>query len=505
MKKQFMKKNNSSIIKGKFKRANRILMATIVSCTLFAMPNASCNVHAVRLMDPDVTVVGPDNPDNVQEVDNSDIKLKLYENYDADYDMYEESMDDMFFFYCNVGNGSFTSDPVSFDFPNNLTYVVEKDGTPYAYQSGKQITDVGNYVIRITANYEGATYYSTFRFSLKEKKVVEEPDVDPNANPDDVIEFTPDDLVIDPNDTVSDEDIQRIIEEAGNNMYTPSPEETININKYSGFETTFNNMTMLYNMRLLSGDVVVSNVPNGAIVNNSVTITVPETLIPTIYKDGEAITTSQSLNFTEPGFYRVVFDSESAAFYRYYTDDNKHPFITFRVLGNATNDIEVFTAPEGCKITSVSTDAGTVKNENGGTDLSLDSYWMEAEGSYSYKVYDPMVDASYRVTIVRDITAPKAKLELSKSAADIILESNDIANVEVYRDGVLQDYSGDKITGKGNYVVNIYDEAGNVKTMKFYLKDAFNIGTFFTILILVAMVISGFVFVRLQRTRVRVR
>lgn len=506
-----MKNKNTSIINSIKRGATRALTVVTLAGLLLVLPPLSSTSNAMELREPEAG--GPGNG----ELNDSDIRLKLYESYNSDYDMYEESMDDMFFFYCNVGNGSFTSDPVKFEFPNNITYVVEKDGTAYTGDLKKGIKDVGNYVIRVTAKQDGTTYYSTFRFALKEKAGGDtagdddaNKDNSNNGNSDDKKSgdeggLNKDDLVIDPNDEVSDEDVRRIIEKVGGDMYTPGQDEAIEVNQYSGLATAFDHSTMLYNMTLKTGDVIISNVPNGAVVNSSIILSVPDSISVEIYKDGVSVTKNQTLNFVDPGFYKVVFSSDKTNFYRYYTDEDRYPFMTFRVLGDAVNDIDVFTAPEGCKITAITTDDGVIRNEDGTTDVSVDSYWLENEGTYLFTVYDSLADASYKVSIVKDVTAPEGSLDVAKSVASLSLESKDVANVEVFRDGVAQNYSWDKITGKGNYVVNIYDVAGNVTTLTFHLDAGFNMGTFATIFLVLVIIITLFVFVRLHRTKVTVR
>lgn len=449
------------------------------------------------------------------------VMANVYENYSAAYQMYEESMNDMFFFYCNVSNGSFVSEPVYFDFPGNITYVVEKDGAEIKYKSGAKIKDVGNYVVRLSAEYNGTNYIATFRFALREALATEpEATVSQDAEAGSQIDFgeldtedmglgdlSPEDLIFDPNDDVTDEEIAEMIEQSGANMVATNGSgliDGVQVNPYTGFLSSFERANMMYSITLASGEKIITNVPSGALVNGGVIMTVPEGVQTTVYKDGELMDEGTSLNFSEPGVYKVCFYVDSTQFYRFYSYEDKYPFYTFRIVGQAVNDIEVFTAPAGCKIVSVEDSVGYVSDENGNKEFEINSFWMEEEGRYTFSVYDPVANGTYTVVVNRDLTAPEAHVNTTKATADIYLDSSDIANVDIYRNGELIQYSNN-IIGKGNYTMQVYDYAGNVSTYTFTLADAFNQGTFFAVLLSVLIILSGFVYIRLQRTYVRVR
>lgn len=476
------------------------LLAGVIACSIGAGTFLSSGMAIPAL----ATEVGIDIGDNgVEETpQNTDVKATLYESYDAGYEMYEESMNDLFFFYCNIGNGSFTSDPVVFDFPNNIVYSVEKDGVEVPYQNHGSITNPGNYVVRLSAEYNGTKYISTFRFALREAVVVDETITEDDLN------LSAEDLVIDPNEDISEEDIDAMIEQSGASLDSSMVSSTVNgvsVNPYTGMLQSFEPTTMMYSFALQSGEKIFSNIPMGAIVNNNVSLTIPEGVQTTVYKNGELVADQVSLNFTEPGFYKVQFYSATTNFYRFYPDEKKYPFVTFKIVGEAANDIEIFTAPEGCKIIGVSTELGTYRDEEGNRELSLNQFWLENEDLYVFKVYDPSVDDSYSVSIRRDITAPVGHMSVNKNKADLYFDSPDVAYVEVLKNGFPEQYVGNHFEGKGDYIVYVYDYAGNRSVITFTLKDAFNQGTFFTILILVILVLGGFIYLRLKKTYVTVR
>lgn len=106
--------------------------------------------------------------------------VTLSENYYEDYDIYEEGINGLFYFYSNIGNGGVTNKTVYVDFPANITYTAELDGQPLAYTSKQVLSTKGTYVFRIKAIYTPDTalsqqceYQTTFRFRIQDKVVKE--------------------------------------------------------------------------------------------------------------------------------------------------------------------------------------------------------------------------------------------------------------------------------------------------------------------------------------------
>lgn len=104
--------------------------------------------------------------------------VSLSEQYYDDYEMYEEGIDGLFYFYTNIGNGQITDQSVYIDFPANLTYTAELDGETITYISKQPMVQKGTYVFRITAVYQSGEslsqqteYQTTFRFRIQDKPV----------------------------------------------------------------------------------------------------------------------------------------------------------------------------------------------------------------------------------------------------------------------------------------------------------------------------------------------
>jgi len=472
-----------------------ITFATLIVVTL----HMSMSIYA--------TEVGPDDLYTGDDDGPATYTVTLYESYNATYQLYEESMDDKFFIFCSTGNGSITPGPVLFDIPANVAFALELDGAPVEYANKTLISNEGNYVMRFSADYNGDIYEATFRFSIKAAPEGTQDVTGITDVPDDS-ELSPEDLEIDPNDDITDEDIDRLISEsgaefageAGSNVYSGE-----DVNGHTGYRQDFMADTGMYNFTLKSGEIITSNIPAGAIVNSGVAISVPSTVTTVIYKDGSPYE-NDSLNFTESGFYTVWFEAASVNFNRYFPEEGDYPFITFRIVSNGTSDIEVFNAPEGCKIIAISDkDDNAIRDENGNASFALDYYWMREEGVYKYTVMDMATGSTYQVRIDRDLTSPVFYISGKDSKVNVSYGCNDVARAELYRNNQPVAFDGSTIEGKGNYTLVVTDYAGNTTTANFTLKDAFNVGTFLTVLLLVIAAGAAFIFIRLHRTVMRIR
>lgn len=102
--------------------------------------------------------------------------IPLKEQYHEDYQVYEESLADRFFFYSSVGNGGITHESVILDIPQNLTYTIEVNGVPWEYVPGQPISAYGTYVILLTGIEDSTLplseqkeYQAVFRFRIQAK------------------------------------------------------------------------------------------------------------------------------------------------------------------------------------------------------------------------------------------------------------------------------------------------------------------------------------------------
>lgn len=460
--------------------------------------------------------------------------VTLMERYIEEYGLYEESLGDTFFFYSNVGNGGFTFEPVTFEIPNNITCIFEKDGAGYTY-TGK-ISKKGNYVVRVSAVSGETTYSSTFRFSIREKPAdlpetqpqtqtssdnsqeliisnhdIADLDISTGGSDSSEPEITLEDLQdLGEDDEISDADIERMIEEAGINDFGGNEysEETTEAFLFWGLEEGFSSEKSAYSYTLESGDVIYANIPMGAIVNEGVKMEFPETIVPKIYKDGVLLETKETdeFEFTEDGFYQVRLEGNTLSYAMNYQQGEAAPFITFRIVKHPVKNMDYFTAPHDAKIIAAGTKKVDFLNEEGEKTLNLDSFFMEEDDTYCFKIRDNTSGGYYDVVIEKDTVAPLVNVPIQKGKAYPQYGSSDIATVDLYKNGLqVPDANVNTISGKGTYKLVATDLAGNVTECYFAINSYMSGISIAFIIVFVLLILAAFVYLRLQRNKMRVR
>ncbi len=424
----------------------------------------------------------------------------LYESYNAQYDLYEESLNDLFFFYCNVSNGGFAVTPVYFDIPSNLSYTLEQGGIQIPYTAGQEIDEVGNYVLRISGNYEGTVYQGTFRFTLREE-IVEEETVPLSE-----------DMTIDPSEEISQERLDAITEAAGaeaaGQQQSIPTAGTGTAEAVLGMVQEFHTDTGTYCYTLKSGTVIDANVPNGAVVNDDVSVQMPDSVTASVFRNGEPYEISGT-NFSEEGTYRVVFQESTLAFATSYMSEREYPMLIFRIVKNPVSAMGIYNAPLHTGIIQAAYEGETVYGDDAGDGdeaLPLAYFRMEEDGRYSFIMRDEASGYTYSLELVRDTQAPQFDISIKNGRADIVYLSSDIDSYELSVDGMPQtEFSPTRMEGRGRYELSVIDIAGNEASADFVLTDAVNYASLIAVAILLAMALGAYIVMRKIRGSFRTR
>lgn len=414
----------------------------------------------------------------------------LYESYNDRYDLYEESLNDLYFFYCNISNGGFAAPPVYFDIPANLTYTLEKGGVQIPYTAGEEINEIGNYVLRISGDYEGTVYQGTFRFTLREEVT-------------DGMVLLQEDMAPDSDEEISREMLDAITEAAGaqleeqqqniTSIRTGTAEEVL------GMAQEFYMETEVYRYTLKTGTLIEANVPNGAIVNGDVSVYVPETVTISVYRDGEPYETAGT-NFSEEGIYRIVFKESSLSFATSYMSEQEYPMLVFRIAREPIGGVGIYNAPLHTGIIQVVYEGEPIYgggDADGDEAPSLSYYRMEEDGRYSFVMRDEAAGYTYSLDIVRDTQAPQFDISIKNGRADIVYLSTDIKVYELMVDGVSQtEFSPVRMEGRGSYELTVIDAAGNKTSADFILTDVVNYASVTVIAILLLLATGAYIIMR---------
>lgn len=432
-------------------------------------------------------------------------KVTLSQTYHEDYETYEFSMANEYFFYANIGNGELTDQSVTIDIPTNLTYTVEKDGLPYAYQSKQSISARGTYVVKLMAVEnqdaplsEQKEYQAVFRFRIQEKPKT----ADKEGLSDAVLSGSgaslwdsseKEEQPEESSDYWDEEDLEPETEpdpesEAGfesESEETGEPETGWEPSMLTERTQHFDAERGNYVITLENGKELTSSLPEGYIGSGTLSLRVSELdeAETKLYKNDEQVDFVNDNPISETGHYRVDVNGSSCYF----------------TLAEAVRQMEYYPAPAGMKF------AEAYRNEEE-LELPSDRYAvMEEDGDYTFVLSG---DGGNRLEVAlrKDTMAPQVAVTVSKHSASIEYLSDDIQVIQLVKDGKeIAGFVGSSVTDPGKYTLLVADAAGNQSVTGFSLSYHINLyGVFAILLVILTIAGIGFFAVYIKKhTKVR--
>lgn len=435
-------------------------------------------------------------------------KVTLGQVYHEDYKTYEFSMANEYFFYANVGNGNLTNEPVKIDIPTNLTYTVEKDGIPYAYESRQLISAKGTYVVKLMAveNQEAPLseqkeYQAVFRFRIQEKPPTEE-EIEEEAKKlsekvsdikkdfdfksESEAEKEVDELDLETEEETEPEAASEI--ESETEKETELETETESAEKsYALAERSqsFDAASGNYIITLENGKELTASVPEGYVGSAPVSLHVSEddAVDAALYKDDALVEFINDASVNEYGHYRVELGDCSYFF----------------TLAEAVKQMEYYPAPAGMKFTEAYFGEEALA-------LASERYAeLGEDGRYTF-VMSGEAGERLEVSLKKDTTAPEMNVALSKNSAAIEYLSDDIKTIRLVKDGKeVAGFGGTSITEPGKYTLTISDAAGNSTSSSFSLSYQVNMYGIFAVLLIILVIVGIVVFTIYIKKHTKVR
>ncbi|MCI7263804.1 MAG: hypothetical protein MR562_11495 [Clostridiaceae bacterium] len=427
-------------------------------------------------------------------------KVNLIENYHEDYRIYEESIENLFFFYTNVANGGITDEAVFLDIPSNILYSMEKDGAAMEYTSGQSIGARGTYVLRLTAIEnpelplsEQKEYQSVFRFRIQDKPRGAE------TEEKEIVGSTFDSL---PDSSATVLDLEALEEEARQEepgemqeeaAGQEEPEETqteaeedspVEIGDASRRQT-YDPMLGKYRVTLANGVELISTVPEGYMGPDAVELTVSGDVPSEIelYRNDELQEFVNGNSLMDAGVYRLEAGDEA---------------YSFRIVAQAS-DLEYYPAPAGMHFTRLFL---------GDEPQSLPSdqlLVLESDGVYTIFMEGTAGDA-LEVVLKKDTEAPAVQVTVDGGKAGIEYLSDDITEIVLEKDGsVVDGFHGTMISSPGRYRLTVSDAAGNETAREFVLKYQINLYGVAAVLLCILVIAGGAVFVFHTKRNMKIR
>lgn len=504
-------------------------------------------------------------------------EVSVSERFHADYGVYEESFGNSQFFYATVGNGEITDGQVSIDFPANMEYVMEKDGIKVDYTSGQTLTEKGSYLLKISAVEDDSLpfsqqkiYKAVFRFRIQDRiapsdspregmgdngyspensgygsgslfdalseengeamgqesetESVPEEGTEPVSGEEtqgsaegETETAAEEDTGFAGDETALDEDsLEAILEEALGQGYGTEYLEGYNEN--TGLVSGYDQESGYYRHQLASGEVFFTDVPNGMTTNYSVRILTNDNLPFRVFKDGEAIEYVPGEAIEEAGSYEVYPYSDSTIYLSSYAG-KEEPLFSFRILGEAVNDLGIVNAPEHGRIVNVryastsrgaadgsQAQAGGAENEQEISAFVFCDDWCYVKVDGKYQIDIETETGISTLEFDKDTKSPYFRYQIDKNRALILYGGRDVAVCQIFQDGNLI-YSGDpvrEIEGPGNFQFTVYDKAGNRGSSDISIPYKMNTAAILVIVLLFLLLLVLGVAVRRIKKQVKV-
>ncbi|MCR5739482.1 MAG: hypothetical protein K6G43_06655 [Lachnospiraceae bacterium] len=470
------------------------------------------------------------------------VEVYLSERYNEEYKLYEFGFNNKYFFYSNVGNGAITSDAIKIEIPGNIAYSLEKDGRVVQYTQNTNITAVGSYVMTLTVNevngMETTHYVSYYRFRIMEPveqvqllpdETGEEDGNTSEANTEDILaeiealeDLTPEERealqaailsgdytgeeLFNADGSVNDAAMSLLVTASLNAQIGTTEDiyHTDGVLDSTGMESVYDYTTGYYQHTLISGQVFYSDIQNGGITRQPVTIRTADKLDFTVYKDG-VLYENNSTVFDEIGSYMLIPVADDVLYLSSY--ETEKPVFSFRIIDKVMNDLSVYHAPVGFRIDAVYMYVnGEARTSESSLIMNDTTVLLREDGEYRFRISSNA--ATMEVYYKLDRVHPRFTVQVEKNHAVIYYDSSDVARSIVYRGD--KQYATEttilyEINETGEYRYFAQDAAGNVTGRAFKVRFGFNTGSFVTIFIIIAAIVGLFLYIKYINKNTKVR
>ena len=248
------------------------------------------------------------------------------------------------------------------------------------------------------------------------------------------------------------------------------------------------------------GDLHAS-VADGMVTTNTVRLTVPVDSGVTVYHDGEQYTGDLSV-INERGEYAVAAGPETGA----------ARLLTFTIQGASTRGLTYFNVPDGFFLTGVTYGEGEEAWEYPAEDRY--SVALRDEGPYHIEYECAATNIVYSLDTIIDRTPPRLAFDgeidedgnvhsalqfTGMEKGDYISLTHDGEPVEhVELNG---DLSGGTIYDSGSYVMQVFDDAGNMTQYEFTILTYFNTQSWVFVVLVMLVLVGTAAYIVIQRRK----
>ena len=247
----------------------------------------------------------------------------------------------------------------------------------------------------------------------------------------------------------------------------------------------------LYYVNANAAQAVRSNVADGMITEQAVSVKADAGVALEVYRNGARLDNFSGGTFKTPGEYVVM----------YVGGNIQERLFSFTIVPKLCNSVTGYAIPAGFEITEASLNEEPISFEKNYIKLT-------EEGEYKISYRCLRTNISYQLQLKTDFTGPVlslAEVKDGKAQGPVdISDARNAASVTIYHDGEKISRK-DVLTESGEYYIELADEAGNKTTYTFTILIYFDGNSWLFFLLMIGSCVLVLIYLVRARKRLRVR
>ena len=247
----------------------------------------------------------------------------------------------------------------------------------------------------------------------------------------------------------------------------------------------------LYYVNATASQAVRSNVADGMITEQPVSVSADIGVTLEVYLDGERLQSISGGSFQMPGEYVVMYVGGSIA----------ERLFSFTIIPKLCSSVTSYALPAGFAFTEVTLNGEAV-------DFTPNYLKLTDEGEYDIHYRCLKTNVTYQLLMQADFTGPILSLDnvengRARGPVDIT-DARDAAHITIYHDGE-RIGRRDVLTESGEYYIELADEAGNKTTYTFTILIYFDGSSWLFFLMVLGSCVGTILYLVYSRKHLRVR
>ena len=247
----------------------------------------------------------------------------------------------------------------------------------------------------------------------------------------------------------------------------------------------------LYYVDATASQAVRSNVADGMITEQAVSVKADTGVTLEVYLNGERLQSISGGTFQKPGEYVVMHVGGSAS----------ERLFSFTIVPKLCNSVTSYALPAGFEFTEASLNKESIPFEKNYIKLTQ-------EGEYNIHYRCMKTNVPYQLLLKTDFTGPVLSLENVKDGKAQgpvdISEAKNATHLTIYHDGEKIGRK-DVLTESGEYFIELADEAGNKTTYSFTILIYFDGNSWLFFLLIIGSCVGIIIYLVHSRKHLRVR